>query len=120
MRLIHHGGHRGVTGSCHQLQLDNGRSLLVDCGLFQGEDARLHPSLHIEFSLDGTDALVLTHAHIDHVGRLPYLMSAGFRGPIFCSRPTARLLPLVLEDALKIGLRYGQILWMNPERIRVN
>ena len=119
MRLIHHGGHRGVTGSCHQLQLDNGRSLLVDCGLFQGEDARLHPSLHIEFSLDGIDALVLTHAHIDLVGRLPYLMSAGFRGPIFCSRPTALLLPLVLEDALKIGFtRNRSLIETYLERIK--
>lgn len=103
MQLIHHGGFRGVTGSCHQLRLDNGYSLLVDCGLFQGEDARRHPSLHIEFSLDGVQALILTHAHIDHVGRLPYLMAAGFEGRIYCSRPTARLLPLLLEDALKIG-----------------
>ncbi len=103
MRLIHHGGHRGVTGSCHELRFDNGRSLLVDCGLFQGRDARDHPSLHIEFPIDGVEAVVLTHAHIDHVGRLPYLLSAGFKGPIFCSRPTARLLPLLLEDALKIG-----------------
>ena len=103
MQLIHHGGFRGVTGSCHQLRLDNGYSLLVDCGLFQGEDARRHPSLHIEFPLDGVQALILTHAHIDHVGRLPYLMAAGFEGRIYCSRPTARLLPLLLEDALKIG-----------------
>ena len=77
--------------------------MLVDCGLFQGEDARRRSSLHIEFSLEGVHSLVLTHAHIDHVGRLPYLLSAGFRGKIFCSRPTARLLPLVMEDALKIG-----------------
>jgi metallo-beta-lactamase family protein len=103
MQLIHHGGFRGVTGTCHQLRLENGHSLLVDCGLFQGEDEKRHPSLHIEFSLEGVDSVVLTHAHIDHVGRLPYLMSAGFKGKIYCSRPTARLLPLLLEDALKIG-----------------
>ena len=103
MQLIHHGGHRGVTGTCHQLKLENGHSLLVDCGLFQGEDEKRHPSLHIEFPLEGVDSVVLTHAHIDHVGRLPYLMSAGFEGKIYCSRPTARLLPLLLEDALKIG-----------------
>ncbi|MBT3198231.1 MAG: MBL fold metallo-hydrolase, partial [Gammaproteobacteria bacterium] len=49
MQLIHHGGFRGVTGTCHQLKLENGHSLLVDCGLFQGEDEKRHPSLHIEF-----------------------------------------------------------------------
>jgi len=103
MQVIHHGGHQGVTGSCHQLQFDDGRSVLVDCGLFQGDDARRHPDLEIEFALDGIEALILTHVHIDHVGRLPYLMAAGFKGPIYCTHPTAKLLPLVIEDALKIG-----------------
>jgi metallo-beta-lactamase family protein len=103
MELQHHGGHDGVTGSCHQLTLDNGKSLLVDCGLFQGDDARRHPDLEIEFSLENVEALLLTHVHIDHVGRLPYLFAAGFASPIYCTRPTAQLLPLVIEDALKIG-----------------
>ena len=103
MQLIHHGGHEGVTGSCHQLKFDSGSSVLVDCGLFQGEDARRHPDLEIEFSLAGVESLILTHVHIDHVGRLPYLMAAGFEGPIFCTQPTAKLLPLTIEDALKIG-----------------
>lgn len=103
MQLTHHGGHDGVTGSCHQLTFDSGKSLLVDCGLFQGDDAKRHPDLEIEFPLEGVEALLLTHVHIDHVGRLPYLMAAGFKGPIYCSKPTAKLLPLVIEDALKIG-----------------
>jgi metallo-beta-lactamase family protein len=92
-----------VTGSCHQLKLDHGKSLLIDCGIFQGDDARRHPNLEIDFPLDGIECMILTHVHIDHVGRLPYLLAAGFRGGIWCSRPTARLLPLVIEDALKIG-----------------
>ena len=103
MRVKHHGGHEGVTGSCHQLDLDSGDSILVDCGLFQGEDAKRHPDLEIEFPLVSIRAMILTHVHIDHVGRLPYLMAAGFRGPIYCSRPTAKLLPLVIQDALRIG-----------------
>ena len=103
MQLTHHGGHDGVTGSCHQLTFDSGRALLVDCGLFQGDDAKRHPNLEIEFPLDAIEALLLTHVHIDHVGRLPYLMAAGFKGPIYCTKPTAKLLPLVIEDALKIG-----------------
>ena len=103
MELIHHGGHEGVTGSCHQLKFVSGTSTLIDCGLFQGEDARRHPYLEIEFPLSGIESLILTHVHIDHVGRLPYLMAAGFNGPIFCSQPTAKLLPLTVEDALKIG-----------------
>ncbi len=103
MKLIHHGAHQGVTGSCHQLKWDSKRSLLVDCGIFQGDDARKHPNPEINFSLDGIECLLLTHVHIDHAGRIPYLLAAGFDGPIYCSQPTAKLLPLVMEDALKIG-----------------
>ena len=103
MQLTHHGGHQGVTGSCHQLTLASGKSLLVDCGLFQGADAKRHPNLEIEFDLQGIEALLLTHVHIDHVGRLPYLLAAGFEGPIYCTEPTAKMLPLTIEDALKIG-----------------
>ena len=101
--IQHHGARCGVTGSCHQLAVDNGHSILIDCGLFQGRDEKRHPDLRIEFPLDGVDTLVLTHAHLDHVGRLPYLLAAGFEGRIYCTRPTAKLLPLLLEDALKIG-----------------
>jgi metallo-beta-lactamase family protein len=102
-KLIHHGAHRGVTGSCHQLRMANDKSLLVDCGIFQGEEADRHPDPEIRFSLSGIEALLLTHVHIDHVGRLPYLFAAGFDQPIYCSQPTARLLPLVMEDAVRIG-----------------
>ncbi|WP_235041853.1 MBL fold metallo-hydrolase [Vreelandella profundi] len=103
--IIHHGGATGVTGSCHQLLLNRHESLLVDCGLFQGEDAAedSFEQLQIEFDISTVKALVITHVHIDHVGRLPYLLAAGFTGPIICSIPTAKLLPLVIEDALKIG-----------------
>ena len=103
--IIHHGGATGVTGSCHQLLLNRHESLLVDCGLFQGEDAAedSFEQLQIEFDISTVKALIITHVHIDHVGRLPYLLAAGFAGPIICSIPTARLLPLVIEDALKIG-----------------
>lgn len=100
-KLIHHGAHHSVTGSCHELQLHNGSALLVDCGLFQGRESE--EPLEINFPVDHLCGLVLTHVHIDHVGRLPYLLAAGFKGPIFCSQASALLLPTVLEDALKIG-----------------
>ncbi len=103
MKLIHHGAHEGVTGSCHQLNWGDRNGLLVDCGIFQGDEAKKHPNPEIDFPLTGIESLLLTHVHIDHAGRLPYLLSAGFDQPIFCSHPTARLLPLVMEDALKIG-----------------
>ncbi|MGP9632685.1 MBL fold metallo-hydrolase RNA specificity domain-containing protein [Halomonas sp. AOP43-A1-21] len=103
--ILHHGGATGVTGSCHQLILNSEHSLLIDCGLFQGEDAAKDSfeQLQIEFDIATVKALVITHVHIDHVGRLPYLLAAGFKGPIICSEPSAKLLPLVIEDALKIG-----------------
>lgn len=103
--IIHHGGASGVTGSCHQLMINSESSLLIDCGLFQGEDAQQDSfdQLTIDFDISSVKALVITHVHIDHVGRLPYLLAAGFSGPILCSKPSAKLLPLVIEDALKIG-----------------
>jgi len=106
-RILHHGATNGVTGSCHQLFWSGDRSILIDCGLFQGEerapDGSRFDQLQIQFPVEQIDALVVTHVHIDHVGRIPYLLAAGFEGPIYCSEPSALLLPLVLEDALKIG-----------------
>ncbi|NIC04172.1 MBL fold metallo-hydrolase RNA specificity domain-containing protein [Billgrantia bachuensis] len=106
MNILHHGGGAGVTGSCHRLQIAPDRALLIDCGLFQGQDAEHLDSLEqhkVRFPVDDVLALVVTHVHIDHIGRLPYLLAAGYKGPILCSVPSARLLPLVIEDALKIG-----------------
>lgn len=104
MQLTHHGAYDGVTGSCHQLSWNESQNgLLVDCGIFQGRDAKKHPNPEIEFSLKKLDSLLLTHVHIDHAGRLPYLLAAKFDKPIYCSEPTAKLLPMVMEDALKIG-----------------
>ena len=111
--ILHHGAKDGVTGSCHQLLMDGQHSLLIDCGLFQGaetsgEGKSAADRLAIEFPLDTIKALVATHVHIDHVGRIPYLLAAGFKGPILCSEPSAKLLPIVLEDAFKLGFSRDQ------------
>jgi Cft2 family RNA processing exonuclease len=91
--FTHHGAVDGVTGSCHQLTLPDGQSVLVDCGLFQGAETSADGAganrLQIEFPLDKVRALVVTHVHIDHVGRIPYLLAAGFKGPIICSQASA-------------------------------
>ncbi|WP_165728163.1 MBL fold metallo-hydrolase [Pseudoalteromonas sp. 31A1] len=92
----------GVTGSCHELVVNEQTSVLIDCGLFQGEDSKA--DLSIEFNITHVTALIVTHCHIDHVGRIPYLLAAGFKGPIFTSIASASLLPLVIEDALKVGV----------------
>lgn len=107
IKISHHGAVNGVTGSCHELHLNAENSILIDCGLFQGAETSPNGSsfeqLKIDFPIEQVQALVVTHCHIDHVGRIPYLLAAGFKGKIYCSEPTAQLLPLVLEDAIKIG-----------------
>ena len=107
-RLIHHGAREGVTGSCHQLWMDEDSSVLIDCGQFQGADAPDDDELALDFAIDGIKALIITHVHIDHVGRIPNLLAAGFEGPILCSEPSARLLPIVLEDAFRLTISRDQ------------
>jgi len=111
MKIQHHGAVNGVTGSCHQLHIDEQNSILIDCGLFQGKEQEnkngsenSEDHLTIEFDISTVRALIVTHCHIDHVGRIPYLLAAGFRGPIYATSATAALLPLVIEDALKVGV----------------
>lgn len=106
--IFHHGAVAGVTGSCHELHVVADASYLIVCGLFQGADTSStgqagRDALHIDFPLDNVRAMIATHVHIDHVGRIPCLLAAGFEGPILCSEPSAKLLPVVLEDALKLG-----------------
>lgn len=117
--IVHHGAICGVTGSCHELRLgrsddEAAPSILIDCGLFQGAETSdggaRHDRLAIEFPIEQVRALVLTHVHLDHVGRLPYLLAAGFDGPVFCSLPSAVLLPLVMEDALAVGVTHDRAL----------
>lgn len=107
-KLIHHGAREGVTGSCHQLWMDDTSSLLIDCGLFQGTDEGQNDELALDFPIESIKALIVTHVHIDHVGRIPNLLAAGFEGPILCSEPSARLLPIVLEDAFRLSISRDQ------------
>ena len=120
--ISHHGAIDGVTGSCHELGYGlmgsdlrsdpASRSILIDCGLLQGHDQGKGggnaDQLSIEFPIQQVKAMVASHVHLDHVGRIPYLLAAGFKGPIYCSKPSAILLPLVIEDALKVGVTRNQ------------
>ena len=103
IEIIHHGARDGVTGSCHELRIDSSIGILIDCGLFQGAETSpggaSSDRLEIDFPSGFIEALVYTHVHIDHVGRVTYLLAAGFDGPIDCSEPSVLLLLLVLEDS---------------------
>jgi len=102
VRLTCAGAARTVTGSCHHLELD-GSQLLVDCGLFQG-GADLEALNRQPFPFDpaALDAVLVTHGHLDHVGRLPLLVKRGYRGPIHCTAATAAVAKVILRDAAKL------------------
>ncbi|MEE5052073.1 MBL fold metallo-hydrolase [Pseudomonas alliivorans] len=102
-KLVHHGAVETVTGSCHQLCMDAVNSLLIDCGSKQAAEAV--DVAGFGFSPANIRALLLTHVHNDHVGRIPELLASGYKGPIICSKPSAHLLPLVMEDIL--GIQFG-------------
>ncbi|WP_413874693.1 MBL fold metallo-hydrolase [Albidovulum sp.] len=99
MRFSFHGAAGGVTGSCHLLAV-NGRNILIDCGMFQG-GRELHEENAAPFGFDAAaiDVLLLTHAHLDHCGRIPLLVKRGFTGEIICTAATRDLTRLVLLDS---------------------
>lgn len=102
LTLKFHGAAGMVTGSCMEVTLGE-RKILVDCGLFQGSRS-LETLNHgaFGFDVDRIDAVLLTHAHIDHCGLLPKLAAEGYRGPIWCTEATADLLEYMLADAGRI------------------
>jgi len=99
MRLTFWGAAGEVTGSMHLLEV-GGKRVLLDCGLFQGrrEEAR-RKNENWPLAPDDVDVVVLSHAHIDHAGRLPLLVKKGYTGPIFCTPATRDLTAIMLPDA---------------------
>lgn len=100
IRIIPCGAARTVTGSCHLIEA-KGIKVLIDCGMFQGgdEEKNYEP---FPFDPKEIDFLILTHAHIDHCGRIPLLVREGFRGKILCTKPTAQIARIMLLDAAKV------------------
>ncbi|RYD78871.1 MAG: MBL fold metallo-hydrolase [Sphingobacteriales bacterium] len=103
MQIGFYGAARKVTGSKHLITMNNGRRILLDCGMFQGEgygtydlNARFH------FNPKTIDYLILSHAHIDHSGLIPRLVSEGFKGKIFATAATRDLCAIMLEDSAEI------------------
>lgn len=102
MELTFYGAAREVTGAC--FLLDTGETkILIDCGLFQGSE-RLERLNYIPRSVDckGLQAVLLTHGHLDHCGRLPILVKSGYRGPIYATPGTIDIATLILQDAARI------------------
>ncbi len=103
MRITFHGAAKAVTGSKHHIALDNGFNFLLDCGLFQGMGQQTYTlNRHFGFSPMEIQAVVLSHAHIDHCGLLPRLVKEGFNGKIYCTEATADLLEVMLYDSAHI------------------
>ncbi|WOJ94800.1 MBL fold metallo-hydrolase [Congregibacter variabilis] len=104
--ITSYGAAREVTGSCHLLESPACGRVLLDCGMHQGGDAvdRLHDE-RFAFDPASIDAVILSHAHLDHSGLLPRLCQGGFRGPILCTPATAELLRIMLHDAVGLYLR---------------
>ena len=103
MQVRFHGAAGEVTGSCHEVEA-NGHRLLLDCGLIQGsEEDEARNAEPFAFEPREIDAVVLSHAHIDHCGRLPLLVQRGFRGTIWTQHASADLLRIMLEDAASLA-----------------
>jgi metallo-beta-lactamase family protein len=108
MQLEFFGAAGEVTGSCHILRVA-GHQLLLDCGMIQGDrDAPARNRLPFPFDPAAIDAVVLSHAHIDHCGRLPLLVKRGFRGPIYTNKACADLVPILLRDSANLAMREAE------------
>ena len=106
MKIKFCGAAQSVTGSAHLITLDDGFTILLDCGLYQGRSADMK-DFNTSWYFDPTmiDCLILSHAHIDHSGRIPKLVKDGFRGPIVCTHATRSLCAIMLLDSAKIQER---------------
>ena len=116
MKLTFHGAARTVTGSMHLVET-NGVRLLLDCGLFQGRRKETYErNLNFPFDPASIDAVILSHAHIDHSGNIPNLVKQGFQGPIWCTPATRDLCVAMLRDSGYI--HEHDVFYLNKHRRR--
>jgi len=102
MKITFFGACKTVTGSQHLITV-NGKKLLLDCGFWQGRRREME-QMNREFPFDpkAVDAMILSHAHIDHSGNIPNLVKQGFRGRIYCTPATKEITELMLEDSARV------------------
>lgn len=117
MRLTFYGATQEVTGSMHLLEV-NGKRILLECGLYQGPRAETYTrNLHFPFDVASIDVVIISHAHIDHVGNLPNLVKQGFRGNVWCTAATRNLATYMLMDSAYI--QENDIEYVNKQRKKV-
>jgi metallo-beta-lactamase family protein len=118
MRIHFHGAAQTVTGSQHLLEI-NGHRLLLDCGLYQGRRSETYER-NLNFAHDPrkVDAVILSHAHIDHAGNLPNLVRNGYEGPIYATRATVDLSTIMLADSGRI--QESDAAFVNKKRLARN
>jgi metallo-beta-lactamase family protein len=104
------GAAREVTGSCHVVHV-NGKDILLDCGLFQGRRQETHTkNLRLPIEVSRIDTVILSHAHIDHAGRIPLLVREGYRGTVWCTAATRDLAVVMLADSAHIQEKDAEFL----------
>lgn len=119
MKISFHGAARTVTGSKHLLTLKNGKKILLDCGMFQGMGKDTdHLNRNFGFEPAEVDAMILSHAHIDHSGLIPKLVKDGYAGKIFCTPATKDLTIVLMHDSAEIQM--SEIKYENKRRASQN
>jgi metallo-beta-lactamase family protein len=117
MKLKFIGAAREVTGSKHLIVTQSGKKILLDCGMFQGKGLETDAlNRNLMFDPAQIDHVILTHAHIDHSGLIPYIYKLGFRGSVVCTSATRDLCAIMLADSGHI--QEGDVKWFNKRRIQ--
>lgn len=119
MKISFHGAARTVTGSKHLIALKDGRNILLDCGMFQGMGHNTD-EYNLDFGFDPASVhhLILSHAHIDHCGLIPKLVSDGYKGKIYATPATVELAALLMEDSA--GIQESDVKYSNRARMQKN
>jgi len=115
MKIQFYGAAKTVTGSCHILHI-NGKTVLLDCGLYQGKGEKVFANEEFGFNPKDVDYVILSHAHIDHSGRIPLLYKMGFKGKILSTQATKDLCSIMLPDSGHI--HESEVEWKNRKRKR--